>query len=62
MHPELVGTQKAAPGALGLNLANRRGIEMFYRRPKAVHVRSYVRFRLGRLEHVSAHFRSYPSH
>ncbi len=28
--------------------------------PKAVHVRSYVRFRFGRLEHVCGHYRSFP--
>lgn len=27
---------------------------------KVVKVRAYVRFRLGRLEHVCAHFRSWP--
>lgn len=28
--------------------------------PKAVHVCPYVRFRLGRLEHVREHCRGYP--
>lgn len=28
--------------------------------PKAVHVRNYVRFRLGRWEDVCEHCRSYP--
>lgn len=28
--------------------------------PKAVHVRSYVRFRAEKLEHVCEHCRSYP--
>lgn len=30
-------------------------------KPKSVFVRAYVRFRLGRLENVCQHFRSYPS-
>ncbi len=29
--------------------------------PRAVHVCNYVRFRLGRLERVREHCRSYPS-
>ncbi len=29
--------------------------------PKSVHVRAYVRFKNGRLEHVSSHYRSWPS-
>jgi hypothetical protein len=28
--------------------------------PKSVHVRSYVRLRFGRLEHVCEHCRSFP--
>ena len=28
--------------------------------PRAVHVRQYVRFRLGRTEHVCEHCRSFP--
>lgn len=27
---------------------------------RSVHVRPYVRFRLGKLEHVSEHWQSYP--
>lgn len=29
-------------------------------KPKAVRVRAYIRMRLGRLEHVCAHWRSWP--
>ncbi len=29
---------------------------------KGVHVSAYTRFRKGQLEHVCAHWRSYPSH
>ena len=29
--------------------------------PRAVHVNAYFRFRLGRLEHVREHCRSYPN-
>lgn len=30
--------------------------------PRCVHVRSYVRFRLGRFEHVREHCRSLPGY
>ena len=37
-----------------------RGVGMAYTRWKSVFVRTYVRFRFGRREHVCQHWRSHP--
>lgn len=35
-------------------------MDFVHHKPKSVFVRAYIRFRFGRIEHVTQHFRSYP--